>query len=276
MGVRGVKDGQIVFFFQAEDGIRDDLVTGVQTCALPICRAGRCVAPHLLPVAGDRQGARSCEAPERRAAYLAERSDCLAGSAPGGPRRVKSCEVKFWAIRPGKARSRRTYEVRPRHGHKPHSRTRSTKAQAESFLSELRQAARSGQAFDTDTGLPGSMLPTSQVRSWPAFCLAYVDMKWPSAAPKTRDSLTDALAAIIPAVVAEELPDWLDIAQLRGAPRHYALAPVSRVLDRPPEPAMALRWLEKNSLPVSEVGKPAIACSVLDAITLRQDGRIAG
>src|SRR5207244_8190566 len=26
------------FFFQAEDGIRDDLVTGVQTCALPILR----------------------------------------------------------------------------------------------------------------------------------------------------------------------------------------------------------------------------------------------
>src|SRR6185436_21000217 len=32
------------FFFQAEDGIRDDLVTGVQTCALPIsCRA--CARP---------------------------------------------------------------------------------------------------------------------------------------------------------------------------------------------------------------------------------------
>ena len=27
------------FFFQAEDGIRDDLVTGVQTCALPIFAA---------------------------------------------------------------------------------------------------------------------------------------------------------------------------------------------------------------------------------------------
>ena len=25
------------FFFQAEDGIRDWSVTGVQTCALPIC-----------------------------------------------------------------------------------------------------------------------------------------------------------------------------------------------------------------------------------------------
>src|SRR5258708_10558564 len=30
------------FFFQAEDGIRDDLVTGVQTCALPI-------SPNRIP-----------------------------------------------------------------------------------------------------------------------------------------------------------------------------------------------------------------------------------
>src|SRR2546429_2768532 len=28
-----------VFFFQAEDGIRDVAVTGVQTCALPICES---------------------------------------------------------------------------------------------------------------------------------------------------------------------------------------------------------------------------------------------
>src|SRR2546429_4543306 len=28
------------FFFQAEDGIRDVAVTGVQTCALPICHLG--------------------------------------------------------------------------------------------------------------------------------------------------------------------------------------------------------------------------------------------
>src|SRR5207244_7002604 len=42
------------FFFQAEDGIRDDLVTGVQTCALPISCAAD---PHnaLWPA---RQSAR--------------------------------------------------------------------------------------------------------------------------------------------------------------------------------------------------------------------------
>src|SRR5256886_13644956 len=32
---------ELLFFFQAEDGIRDLTVTGVQTCALPICRFGR-------------------------------------------------------------------------------------------------------------------------------------------------------------------------------------------------------------------------------------------
>src|SRR5258708_27121866 len=31
----------LFFFFQAEDGIRDDLVTGVQTCALPICQSAQ-------------------------------------------------------------------------------------------------------------------------------------------------------------------------------------------------------------------------------------------
>src|SRR5437868_11726303 len=31
----------LFFFFQAEDGIRDRNVTGVQTCALPICKEER-------------------------------------------------------------------------------------------------------------------------------------------------------------------------------------------------------------------------------------------
>src|SRR5215216_4727259 len=45
------------FFFQAEDGIRDDLVTGVQTCALPIAliwsalRLGRHGATVAITVA---------------------------------------------------------------------------------------------------------------------------------------------------------------------------------------------------------------------------------
>src|SRR2546422_4219311 len=47
------------FFFQAEDGIRDVAVTGVQTCALPIYRLEREHRAHgLHPLSGrDRPGA---------------------------------------------------------------------------------------------------------------------------------------------------------------------------------------------------------------------------
>src|SRR2546425_9437761 len=37
------------FFFQAEDGIRDKLVTGVQTCALPIFPVPRLAASPSTP-----------------------------------------------------------------------------------------------------------------------------------------------------------------------------------------------------------------------------------
>src|SRR5262249_56916081 len=43
------------FFFQAEDGIRDWSVTGVQTCALPICpRQERLGAQHERERGGQR------------------------------------------------------------------------------------------------------------------------------------------------------------------------------------------------------------------------------
>src|SRR5207248_6111070 len=48
------------FFFQAEDGIRDRTVTGVQTCALPICqsfvRALLCRRPDGTRIAGGGPG----------------------------------------------------------------------------------------------------------------------------------------------------------------------------------------------------------------------------
>src|SRR5688572_31729271 len=46
------------FFFQAEDGIRDLTVTGVQTCALPILAKGLACAVHVNPdvvVRADRE-----------------------------------------------------------------------------------------------------------------------------------------------------------------------------------------------------------------------------
>src|SRR5256886_13594853 len=44
----------LYFFFQAEDGIRDLTVTGVQTCALPISSRSTAasISPELFPGAG--------------------------------------------------------------------------------------------------------------------------------------------------------------------------------------------------------------------------------
>src|SRR5215470_19415374 len=44
----------VFFFFQAEDGIRDATVTGVQTCALPISSAPGALARTVRRAAGGR------------------------------------------------------------------------------------------------------------------------------------------------------------------------------------------------------------------------------
>src|SRR5205823_8462622 len=63
----------IFFFFQAEDGIRDKLVTGVQTCALPISMqfpaGGRVEADDRT---GDRDGQRFAIAEEFTAAGVGQ------------------------------------------------------------------------------------------------------------------------------------------------------------------------------------------------------------
>src|SRR5690349_25119224 len=60
------------FFFQAEDGIRDLYVTGVQTCALPIC-----VFAILLEAM-----------PAAAAAYVRERVDVLIYGIGAGPEEI--------------------------------------------------------------------------------------------------------------------------------------------------------------------------------------------
>src|SRR5207247_7841668 len=47
------------FFFQAEDGIRDPLVTGVQTCALPISCASRAGQSRRSSPSGRARGGSS-------------------------------------------------------------------------------------------------------------------------------------------------------------------------------------------------------------------------
>src|SRR3989441_4603238 len=73
------------FFFQAEDGIRDKLVTGVQTCALPISSAPRARRKRAW-VVRPRQ-----RAPRASAARLrAVKSRCAVRSCSPGRSRKSS------------------------------------------------------------------------------------------------------------------------------------------------------------------------------------------
>src|SRR2546422_1710610 len=103
------------FFFQAEDGIRDVAVTGVQTCALPIylVRPG----PHRADARNgpDVQGARAAGRLPRRLrgeaalprgrAVRRPRAGTLLGARP----RLATCDLR---LRGGRGRERRT----ARHG----------------------------------------------------------------------------------------------------------------------------------------------------------------
>src|SRR5256885_4365363 len=69
----------VFFFFQAEDGIRDYKVTGVQTCALPISLG---VDGQLAGAARQRESARRL-ARARAAAQLGRARDAVPGNGRG-------------------------------------------------------------------------------------------------------------------------------------------------------------------------------------------------
>src|SRR3989475_13218519 len=81
------------FFFQAEDGIRDLTVTGVQTCALPICaRPGPRRADVRL--CGAQEGSFFKSLPAR--GFLDEKRNCKvqATREPPDPRRLPSLDLR--------------------------------------------------------------------------------------------------------------------------------------------------------------------------------------
>lgn len=194
---------------------------------------------------------------------------------------MKSYEVKFWTIKP----NRRTDPITGKKRVVSHtvrwtvaggqkSKTYKNKAQAESSLSDLRQAAKNGEAFDLDTGIPESMLAPDEARSWFEFAKIYVRAYWPDAAANTRDALTDALATVTPALVtdgSDRTGGTPDVQTLRAALRTVAFLPEDRQGEETPQIAAALRWLDRYSLPMPEVVKPQTVQVALSALGQKMD-----
>src|SRR2546430_9661084 len=90
----------IFFFFQAEDGIRDLTVTGVQTCALPISHPHEIAAAieRLLADAGERERlARMGRVNAARYSWAETARGTLSSYERSEERRVgKECRSRWW------------------------------------------------------------------------------------------------------------------------------------------------------------------------------------
>lgn len=193
---------------------------------------------------------------------------------------MKTSNVRIWGIRPNTSRKKPSYKIRWKTGDQPHSTTRQTKALAEAFQSELRQAAKRGEEFDVQSGMPDSMVKSGQQlepetsRNVLDVAQGYVAMRWPRAAPKTRDGITDALATVLPVLMTEK-PDPSTKKQLRSALRKYALLPADKRPEPAPEIAGTMRWLQSACLPMADLNQAKVIRPALDALTVNMDGSAA-
>ncbi|MFD0656361.1 tyrosine-type recombinase/integrase [Thermocatellispora tengchongensis] len=101
-----------------------------------------------------------------------------------------------------------------------------------------------------------------------------MEMKWPHAASKSRDSMSDALSTVLPALT-KDAPGRPDAKTLRKALREHALLPQDKRPATPASMAKVLRWLESASLDLAALSETKVVRSALDALTLRLDGRKA-
>lgn len=182
---------------------------------------------------------------------------------------MKSYEVRVWSIRPNRSGNP---ELRWRVGPRRHSKTFATKALADSFRSQLVTAARAGEAFDVESGLPVSLHNGRKAGpTWFEHAERFAAMKWPRVAPNSRRSIAEALTTVTVALVrpARSAPDDAD---LRRALMRWAFNVPRRDADKPREIAEALAWLRRASLPLSALDDVDVVHRALEALSQTTTG----
>ncbi|MEU8268221.1 tyrosine-type recombinase/integrase [Sphaerisporangium sp. NPDC049002] len=182
--------------------------------------------------------------------------------------------MKFWDVRRNKSSKTASYEVRWKVGGREKSKTFRTKALAESFLSDLRQAAKVGEAFDVESGLPVSLVKAKAARTWLQFAQAYVLAKWPHSAAKSREGMTDTMTGATLALLRDR-PGKPDLRVLRSVLRGHVFLPDGRRGSLDADQAAALRWLTGASLPVVELEEAKTVRAALEALSVTLDGKRA-
>lgn len=187
---------------------------------------------------------------------------------------MKSLDVKVWGVRKRNTK-KPSYDVRWSVAGNVFSEQFRTKGLADHYRSKLLRATHAGEEFDTVTGLPDAMIERAPSVTWYDFSLKYLAMKWPHAAPNTRDGINESLTAVTLALL-DERPGRPADGLLRKALRTWAFVlpgPADREL--PTEIANALHWVAKASRPLSDLADAAVARAVLDSFKLKLDGTAA-
>ncbi|GAA2680736.1 MULTISPECIES: tyrosine-type recombinase/integrase [Actinosynnema] len=186
--------------------------------------------------------------------------------------KVRFWELADWSKKP--KRSARPYGVRWVTDGKSHSEWYATKALANSRRSELMQAARRGEEFDVDSGLPISELKRVNSLSFLDFAQSYVDMKWPDSAAKTRGSTVEALATAAAAFVRDGV-GRPGVVELRRVLTRYLLPSTTRDAKRSNGEEDVADWLVRNSRPLYDLTAAPAVREVLDALAVKLDGKAA-
>ncbi|WP_030201949.1 tyrosine-type recombinase/integrase [Streptomyces sp. NRRL S-87] len=187
---------------------------------------------------------------------------------------MKSLDVKIWSVRKRDTK-RPSYDVRWVVAGQAFSEGFRTKGLADNYRSKLMRAARDGEEFDTESGLPGSMAEKKATITWYAFALKYLSMKWPHAAPNTRDGINESLTSVTMALL-DDRPGRPDSVLLRRTLRNWAFVlPSPGERDLPAEVGNVLHWVAKASRPLSDLADPVIGRAVLDSLKIKLDGTAA-
>lgn len=180
-----------------------------------------------------------------------------------------SHNIRVFSIETCQHKKSTTYRVRWRVEQRKFGKQFSTVALADSFRSRLVSAARGGEAFDIETGLPMSLARENARMTWFDFACSYIDMKWPDSSPKYRKSLAESLTRITVAMLRDSaaLPDGR---RLRNALMTAFNTRERRTISA--DTAGVLKTVARASRDVSELAKPEVLRSVLHALDVNLDG----
>ncbi|MFG1811233.1 tyrosine-type recombinase/integrase [Streptomyces sp. NPDC049040] len=187
---------------------------------------------------------------------------------------MKSYKVSVWKLSVNKTTKKLTYVVRWVVDGQTFSESHKSTALADRFRAKLLRAVEKGEPFDTVSGLPDSLRGGKAALSFLNLAVKYLDHRWAEASAKHRDSMTDALAGVVP-VLTKPGRGRPSPEVLRRALRSYVLAPPRRERERPAEIATAVKWLEKASLPVAELQEMTRVHELIDALGRKLDGKPA-